>query len=177
MNDPSDDMLVDEGGVLVSAAGFDLPGYVDITMAYVGILDGNTLEANFLVGGTVPDPNPSDVPLTGFNLLVLDASVGDTGNPAFEDGSQIVSVEGAGADTALASSLSQWDGSAYQTQEDVDVDVDMNVTADVVSFLIPLSDLGMTGEEAENANYRAVTQFETDTYSDADFYDLADIAF
>jgi hypothetical protein len=175
VNDPSDDMLVDEGGVLVSAAGFDLPGYVDMTMAYVGILDGNTLEANFLVGGAVPDPNPSDIPLTGFNLLVLDASVGDTGNPAFEDGSQIISVEGAGADTALASSLSQWDGSAYQTQEGVEFD--MNVTADVVSLLIPLSDLGMTGAEAESANYRAATQFETDTYPGADFYDLADIAF
>lgn len=173
--DPAGDLLVDEGGTLVSADGFDLPGYMDMTQVSLGIVSGDTLETNVLLSAVTPAATPSDVPLLSFDLLLLDPSLGAMAQALFDDAMSYLSIGAGAADTALAQSFFSWDGQTYQ--QDEETEFDMSIADDVVSFLIPLSDLGLDAETAASANFRALTRFETDAYADALFADEADLSF
>ncbi len=177
MTDPQDDTLVDEGGLLVSADGFDVPAAIDLSGSLVSIIGDEGEEA--LLGAidlysNVPETLDGNTTFLSYDFLVLDESVGDTGFPTFEDALWDLSYDGTGSGNALSPVVYHWNGAMHV--EEMGLGLEFYREDNFMVFVIPLADLGMSVADINNASFRAVTSiFDTSTGGTLNFVDTVDL--
>lgn len=178
MADPTGDYSEWVDGALDPVGFVEIPGFTDYSKVFLGLHNGETLEANFAVNGLVQGVNPEYLQYQSFNLAVL----GDESNEsseAFAGASGILAFEAAGPGMELLPVFYGWDPELQQWQAE-EIEFETALSEQGVGFLIQLGDLGLTGEEALATDYRAVSFIETAEgypYSGSLYVDTVDISF
>ncbi len=158
--DPTGDVLVDYNneGTLVPALEVDMdaPAVVDTEMVSLELTGDSELLGTIRVADAVPGSVPNDMAFLSFDFLVLDSGIGDTGFSPFEDALWNLSLDGSGSGSSLTPDVYHWNGDAFESMAGIPLEASSDGQS--VNFTVPLSALGMTAEQAEEASYRAVTQ-------------------
>ncbi len=175
LSDSTGDVLIDYNneGNLVPAieVGAEFPASVDTELVSLSLVGDTDLAIEINMNGDVPTANPDGVVFASFDLLILDPSVGDTGFAPFQDALWDLSMDASGAGSELTPGVYHWNGDALV--DSPDVALEGSVDGQTVTLNIPLSELDMTAEQIQEAEFRAVTQLHMDN---GDFFvDVAEI--
>ena len=170
-SDPEGDVSLVTNNTLGSSEGLSPPESVDLSGTLVSVVGDpgeEALLASISTHGMIPSSLSGNETFLSFDFLILDPSVGETGPVLFEDALWDLSIDGSGPNQPLSPSAYVWNGLFHEEAPGLPMQVFQN--GQWVAFVVPLVDLGMTPEQARNAEFRAVTQVFTNGLGPSQFF-------